>query len=248
MFLNVSSWSQSQSYVTTDGQSASLSWCQAPIWGTIPDFCYCQTVAGLLMWGALSDQRMGLSFTIAGGPRQCSHIYSLQTLTAVLLHEFYTVFVMVISPIYISPARTAQITSFPLLRDLSFAWGETCPQGCSLATAVVPSPVYTTVTWQWVYMSQYNNPSSSVRLSHTVSLKRCVIEKLLETKYVSFGKPTQGKSAFLLYAWVRVQANLFRHYFLRKKGLEIITIRDRNMNEIAKMACTFRTFYSKHGD
>jgi hypothetical protein len=24
---------QSQSYVTTDGQSASLSWCQAPIWG-----------------------------------------------------------------------------------------------------------------------------------------------------------------------------------------------------------------------
>jgi hypothetical protein len=28
-----SSQSQNQSYVTTDGQSASLSWCQAPIWG-----------------------------------------------------------------------------------------------------------------------------------------------------------------------------------------------------------------------
>jgi hypothetical protein len=27
--------SQSQSYVTTDGQSASLSWCQAPIWGLL---------------------------------------------------------------------------------------------------------------------------------------------------------------------------------------------------------------------
>jgi hypothetical protein len=26
------SQSQSQSYITTDGQSASLSWCQAPIW------------------------------------------------------------------------------------------------------------------------------------------------------------------------------------------------------------------------
>jgi hypothetical protein len=32
---------------------------------------------------------------------------------------------------------------------------ETCPQSCSLATAVVLSPVYTAVTWQWVSMSQY---------------------------------------------------------------------------------------------
>jgi hypothetical protein len=30
--------SQSESYVMTDGQSASLSWCQAPIWGLRPDF------------------------------------------------------------------------------------------------------------------------------------------------------------------------------------------------------------------
>jgi hypothetical protein len=28
-------------------------------------FYYCQTVAGLLMWGALSDEKMGLPFTIA---------------------------------------------------------------------------------------------------------------------------------------------------------------------------------------
>jgi hypothetical protein len=45
-------------------QSASLSWNKAPIWGLRPDFYYCQTVAGLLMWGALSDERMGLSFAI----------------------------------------------------------------------------------------------------------------------------------------------------------------------------------------
>jgi hypothetical protein len=56
---------KSRSYVKTDGQSASLSWCQAPIWGLRSDFhCY-QTVAGLLMWGALSDQRMSLPFTIS---------------------------------------------------------------------------------------------------------------------------------------------------------------------------------------
>jgi hypothetical protein len=61
------------SYVTTDGPSACLSWCQAPIWGLRPDFYYRQTVAGLLMWGALCDERTGLSFTIVAGPRQRSH-------------------------------------------------------------------------------------------------------------------------------------------------------------------------------
>jgi hypothetical protein len=42
------------------------------VWGPRTDFYYCQTVAGLLMWGTLSDERMGL-FTISAGPHQCSH-------------------------------------------------------------------------------------------------------------------------------------------------------------------------------
>jgi hypothetical protein len=62
-----------ESYVTTDSQSASLSWNKAPIWGLRPDFYYRQTVAGLLIWGALSHERTGLSFTIAAGPSQRSH-------------------------------------------------------------------------------------------------------------------------------------------------------------------------------
>jgi hypothetical protein len=62
-----------ESYVTTDGQSASLSWNKVPIWGLRPDFCYCQTLMGLLMWGSLSDGKTGLSFTIAAGLRQSSH-------------------------------------------------------------------------------------------------------------------------------------------------------------------------------
>jgi hypothetical protein len=57
--------SESESYVTTDGQPASLSWNKAPIWGLRSDFNYFLTVAGLLIWGALSDERTGLSFTIA---------------------------------------------------------------------------------------------------------------------------------------------------------------------------------------
>jgi hypothetical protein len=64
---------ESESYVTTDGQSASLSWNKASIWGLRPDFYYCQTVAGLLIWGGVSDERACLSYTIAAGPRQRSH-------------------------------------------------------------------------------------------------------------------------------------------------------------------------------
>jgi hypothetical protein len=43
---------ESESYVTTDGQSASLSWNKAPIWGLWPDFLLLSDscFAGLLMW------------------------------------------------------------------------------------------------------------------------------------------------------------------------------------------------------
>jgi hypothetical protein len=73
--LNDTDISLSQSYVTTDGQPASLSWNKAPIWGLRPDLDYCLTVAGFFDLGALSDERMGLSFAIATGPRQCSHFW-----------------------------------------------------------------------------------------------------------------------------------------------------------------------------
>jgi hypothetical protein len=45
-----------ESYVTTDGQSASQYWCHAPIWGPWPDLYYCQTVADF-MWDSHSDER-----------------------------------------------------------------------------------------------------------------------------------------------------------------------------------------------
>jgi hypothetical protein len=65
--------SESESYVTTDGQPASLSWNKAPFLGLRPDLYHCLTVADLLILGALSVERMGLSFTIPAGPRQRSH-------------------------------------------------------------------------------------------------------------------------------------------------------------------------------
>jgi hypothetical protein len=65
---------ESEFYVTTDGQSASLQWTKASIWGLRPDLYYCWTVAGLLMCGALSNERTGLSLTGAAGSRQRSHL------------------------------------------------------------------------------------------------------------------------------------------------------------------------------
>jgi hypothetical protein len=44
--------SQSHSYVTTNGQSASLSWNKAPIWGLRPDVYYCLKTSSLLLSGS----------------------------------------------------------------------------------------------------------------------------------------------------------------------------------------------------
>jgi hypothetical protein len=44
--------------------SLPVSWCQAIIWGQKSYSYYCHIVSGLL-WGALSDDRTGLSFIIA---------------------------------------------------------------------------------------------------------------------------------------------------------------------------------------
>jgi hypothetical protein len=66
---------ESDSYVTTDGQSTSLSSNKVPISGLGPDLYHCQTVAGFLMWGAISDERTGMSFATATGPRQRSHFW-----------------------------------------------------------------------------------------------------------------------------------------------------------------------------
>jgi hypothetical protein len=47
--------SEPGSHFTTDGQSASLSWHKAPIWGLRPDLYYCLTVTVLFFVGAFSD-------------------------------------------------------------------------------------------------------------------------------------------------------------------------------------------------
>jgi hypothetical protein len=68
--LAVCDW-LSQSHIATDGQSVPKSWCQAPsgTHGQIISYYYL-TVTVLFLWGALSDERTGLSFVYAVGCSQ----------------------------------------------------------------------------------------------------------------------------------------------------------------------------------
>jgi hypothetical protein len=69
--INSTPESQSQSYVTTDGQSASHS--VKPHLGPNTRFLLLSDSCGFLVWGVLSDERTRPLFTIAAGPRQRSH-------------------------------------------------------------------------------------------------------------------------------------------------------------------------------
>jgi hypothetical protein len=72
LFFYTESESESESYLTTDSQSASLSWNKAPIWGLRPDIYYSLTITVLFLWSALSDERTGLPLVYAAGTRQRS--------------------------------------------------------------------------------------------------------------------------------------------------------------------------------
>jgi hypothetical protein len=66
-FNNKFTYSQGQSYITSGGQSAGLSCRQAPIWDPRLIFLfsnYPSTVAGFLVWGALSDERMDSTLSV----------------------------------------------------------------------------------------------------------------------------------------------------------------------------------------
>jgi hypothetical protein len=85
-----SSQSQSivKSYVTTDDQSACLSWNKAPIRGLGPGLYYCQTVVSLLMWGTFSDERTSLSFASVSSNKSGQYV---QLIFYILLNV-YTIY------------------------------------------------------------------------------------------------------------------------------------------------------------
>jgi hypothetical protein len=56
---------KTQTHITSDGQWDKLAWCQASS-GAQDDLCFSQTVSGLKIWGALSEEGTCLSFVIVG--------------------------------------------------------------------------------------------------------------------------------------------------------------------------------------
>jgi hypothetical protein len=68
----------------------------SPTWGPRPDFRWCQTVAVLWMWGALSEKRVDLSFTAVKISSTC-HLYSQFYMSA-----FYIVICQESSSLWIS--------------------------------------------------------------------------------------------------------------------------------------------------
>jgi hypothetical protein len=96
---------ESESYVTTDSQSASLSWNKAPIWGLRPDINYCLTITVLFLWGVLSDERTGLSFAYANGPRPCSPSWVWSPLVT---RPYFTVSDLRLP--FLSPPTTRRVT------------------------------------------------------------------------------------------------------------------------------------------
>jgi hypothetical protein len=67
------SLSESESYVTTTVSRPVCLGIKHPSGAYDQIFITVLTVAGLLMWGVLSDERTGLLFAIATAPRQRSH-------------------------------------------------------------------------------------------------------------------------------------------------------------------------------
>jgi hypothetical protein len=82
--------SQSQSCITIDGQSPSLSWNKTSVWGLRPDLNYCQAIACLLMWGVLSDERLGMSFAMYNVQYLHLHFYIYIYILHVILRYVFT--------------------------------------------------------------------------------------------------------------------------------------------------------------
>jgi hypothetical protein len=74
MNQSIPNQSQSQSYFTTGGlRPISSSWWQVPWDSRHSNFIFQLALAVIVLCNILSDERIGLSFAIAAGPRQRSH-------------------------------------------------------------------------------------------------------------------------------------------------------------------------------
>jgi hypothetical protein len=139
----IRSKSQIQSYVMTDGQSASLPWCQAPIWD-LRRYSFSNSCR-FLMWGALSDERTGLSFArvIVSSNKSVDSTYTL----------YFTCYYMYVYTIYTSPL------------SLQVQYSSSCP--------IISSSCYnrSLVTWTGMYIQYIHDSLYSLAATVEVSVE-----------------------------------------------------------------------------
>jgi hypothetical protein len=100
--------SQSQSYVTTDGQSATLSWCQAPSWDLRPDF-FLSDCCGFVGVGCPLWREDGFVFYNV----QCT-IFTCYYINVLYIHNIYKVSV--------SPGCTADHALSLVASAVNYCW------------------------------------------------------------------------------------------------------------------------------
>jgi hypothetical protein len=145
--------------------------------GPRTNFCYCQTVGCLLMWGPLSDDRSGQSCTIAAGPLQrrqsCSQ--SLGTWDLILLFQIRDSANRGSQvPVFISPRnRVAQMyskdTAFPFLRLLRLAGLR-----CLFFSNLPPHMLSTDARFTICYLGSPGTDHTENIAYNTSSVFRCV--------------------------------------------------------------------------
>jgi hypothetical protein len=105
--LFIASKSKSKSKLKLCYDQWSVGQCQSPIQGPRPDVHYCQTVVGLLTWGAISDEKMDLSVTTAADLASAVILGSESCGTNDHIVQFLGVYLISSAPIvHLTPLKT----------------------------------------------------------------------------------------------------------------------------------------------
>jgi hypothetical protein len=178
----------SQSYIVTDGRSISKSWCRTPS-GAHDQIFISLTVTVLFLWSALSDERTGLSFVYADGPRQ-------RSLSRVggpwVLPPYFTVSVSrlpfssppttcrVMVEVF-DPASTQLCTCYNLPNFTEFQ-----PPATAFSTLILGTKVscsfFFIVSWLWTLQRHHPHPGYLSCLHHPSSASDLTIRLIILLK------------------------------------------------------------------
>jgi hypothetical protein len=133
-----------KSSTMTDGQSASLSWCQDPSLGPVSRFVLLSDICGFVEGGGGAPSETRGLITVAVGPLQSSHSWVAVPRDSPHLEGQ----LRVTSPQHTQPKLSADCLRSP---DMSLIEN----MSSIASTELFPSSGCCAVAWQWVCMSQH---------------------------------------------------------------------------------------------